>query len=114
MRKKSTYLIVLAIIAIAVALGYILNIAIIKNIISGIIGNISSPWILGLSAACAFILTDNKYYWIMNIVCAIMSAVILQIFIYGGVVTFWPVLYKTLAFLSVVYILNLAKIVITR
>lgn len=114
MRKKSTYLILLAIIAIVVALGYILNIAMIKNIVSGTTASISTPWILALSAACAFILTDNKYYWIMNIICAIMAAVILQIFVYGGAVTFWPVLYKTLAFLSVVYILNLAKIIITR
>lgn len=114
MRKKSTYLILLAIIAIVVAFAYILNIVMIKNIASGVVTNIQSPWILALGAAAAFILTDNKYYWFMNIACAVLAAVILQIFIYGGMVTFWAVLYKTLAFLTIVYILNLAKILITR
>lgn len=114
MRKKSTYLVLLAIIAIIVAFAYILNIVMIKNIISGVVADIQSPWILALSAAAAFILTENKYYWFMNIACGVLAAVILQIFIYGGMVTFWVVLYKTFAFLAVVYILNLAKVLITR
>lgn len=114
MRKKSTYLVLLAIIAIMVAFAYILNIVIIKNIVSGVVSNIQSTWILALGAAAAFILTENKYYWFMNIACGVLVAVILQIFVYGGMVTFWLVLYKTLAFLTVVYILNLAKILITR
>ncbi len=114
MRKKSTYLVLLAVVAIVVAMAYILNIVMIKNIVSGVMTNIQSPWILALGAAAAFILTDNKYYWFMNIACGILAAVILQIFVYGGMVTFWVVLYKTLAFLVVVYILNLAKILITR
>lgn len=114
MRKKSTYLVLLAIIAIVVAFAYILNIVMIKNIVSGVVTNIQSPWILALGAAAAFILTDNKYYWFMNIACGVLAAVILQIFVYGGMVTFWIVLYKTLAFLAVVYILNLAKILIAR
>ena len=114
MRSKSTYLWLLAILAIVIAVSYALNIAIVKSIVAGTVASITSPWILALSAAAAFILTDNKYYWIMNIACAVIAAVILQIFVFGGVVGFWVVLYKTLAFLTVVYILNLIKILITK
>ena len=114
MRKKSTYLVFLALIAIVVAFAYILNIVVLKNMIAGIIRYIQSSWILALAAVSAFIFANNRYYWMVNIACAVVVSIVLQLVVFGGSLGLWVIIYQSLAFLSVVYLLNLIKVLITK
>ncbi len=114
MRSKSAYLWLLAIMAILIILSFAFNIVMIKDIFFGTIKNLGNTWILALSAASAFVFTGNRYYWLINIACAVIVAVVLNIFVLGAAVTLISVLYKSLAFLLVVYALNLVKLLITK
>lgn len=114
MRKKSTYLYFLAVIAIIVAVGYIMNISVIKSITNSVISALSNPWIYAGGAVSAFIFTGNKYYWLINIVAGLVVALAIQFFVVGGSIVLFTIFIRTLAFLCIVYLLNLIRILVTK
>lgn len=114
MRKKSTYLYVLAAIAIIIAAGFVLKISLIKTAALTIFNMLPNPWVFGPAAVCAFIFMGSGRYWLINIGCAIITALIVQYFIIGGGVGIYTIAYRALAFLSIVYILNLCKLLVTK
>ncbi len=114
MRKKSTYLYFLALIVILVAAGYALNIHLIKNAAIAIIKNMKDLWICASAAVCAFIFMGNKHYWLINIGCGVIAALIMEIAVRGHSLGLYSLSIITLAFLGIVYLLNLVKVVFTK
>lgn len=114
MRKKSTYLYSLALIVILIASGFALNIHFFKNATISILNMITNPWVCATAAVCAFIFTNHKHYWLINIGCAVITSLIIQFVVLKGGADFYTIALRSLAFLSVVYILNLIKIILTK
>lgn len=114
MRKKSTYLYFLALIVILIAAAYALNIHFIKSAAHGIIRSAANPWICASAAVCAFIFMGNKHYWLINIGCALIAALIIELLVKGHHFGIYPLTISMLAFLSVVYLLNLIKVIFTK
>lgn len=114
MRKKSTYLYFLALIVILVAAAYALNIHFIKSAAHGIIHSAANPWIFASAAVCAFIFMGSKRYWLINIGCALIAALVIELLIKGHHLGLYSLTICALAFLSVVYLLNLIKVVFTK
>lgn len=114
MRKKSTYLYFLALVVILIASAYALNIHFIKSATHSIMHAVANPWICVSAAASAFIFIGNKRYWLVNIGCAVIVAVILDLVVKGHHLSAYSLSISVLAFLSVVYILNLIKILISK
>lgn len=114
MRKKSTYLYVLAAVAIIIAAGFIMNIALIKSAALSVFNMLPNPWVFGPAAVCAFIFMGSGRYWLINIGCALITALAVQYLVIGGGAGVYTIAYRTLAFLSVVYVLNLGKLLITK
>lgn len=114
MRKKSTYLYFMAAIVILIAAAFALNISIIKSTVHSIFTMTMSPWVCATAAISAFIFTGNKHYWLISAATAVIAAIAIQFFIIGGSLVFMTILARALAFLAIVYILNLIKILIVK
>ena len=114
MRKKSTYLYFLALIGILIAAGYALNIHLIKNATVAIIKNMKDLWICASAAICAFIFMGNKHYWLINIGCAIIAALVMELIVRGHHLGIYSLSIIALAFLAIIYLLNLIKVVFTK
>lgn len=114
MRKKSTYLYFLAIIVILIAAGYALNIHLIKNATVSILKNMRDLWICASAAICAFIFMGNKHYWLINIGCAIIAALVIELLVKGHHLGIYSLSIIALAFLGIIYLLNLIKVVFTK
>lgn len=114
MRKKSTYLYFLALVVILVVSAYALNIHFIKSATHSILHAMANPWICVSAAASAFIFIGNKRYWLINIGCAAIIAVILDLVVKNHHLSTYSLSISILAFLCVVYILNLIKVLISK
>lgn len=114
MRKKSSYLYLLAIIIITIAAAYTLNIHFIKNATQEIFYKSQMPFIYITAAVCAFIFTGNKRYWLANIACSVATALIVELLIKGHGFSIYTTVIEMFAFLNIVYLLNLAKALITK
>lgn len=114
MRKKSAYLYFLAVAAILIAAAFVLNISFIKSAVHSVLHMVSSPWVCAAAAVSAFIFTGNKHYWLVNIAVALIVAVLIQFFIIGGSFVPYTILMRALAFLCIVYVLNLVRVLFTR
>lgn len=114
MRKKSTYLYFLAAIIILIAAAFALNISVIKTLTHSVLTMAASPWVCAVAAISAFIFTGNKHYWLINAATAVIAAIAIQFFIIDGNLVFMTILARALAFLTIVYLLNLLKILIVK
>lgn len=114
MRKKSTYLYFLALVTILVAAAFALNITVIKSAVHTLFSMISNPWVCAAGAISAFIFTGNKYYWLVNIAVALIVSLLIQFFVINGGFATYTILIRALAFLSIVYLLNLIRVLIAK
>lgn len=111
MRKKQTYIYTLIAVAIVILAGFILNIPQIKTSTMSILGQVSNPWIAVAAAISAFIFMGNKNYWLINAGTAIVVAILIQYLVIGHGIGLVAILYKATAFLVIVYILNLIRLI---
>lgn len=114
MRKKSTYLYFLAVAAIIIAAAFVLNISVIKSAVRSVLTMIANPWVCTAGAVSAFIFTGSKYYWLINIAAALIVSLIIQFLVLNAAFAPYAVLMRALAFLGIVYILNLIRILFTK
>lgn len=114
MRKKSTYLYLLTAIIIIIAIGFIMNISQIKSVTNTTLTMMTSPWVCAAAAICAFIFIGNKNYWLINGGCAFIASLAIQFLVIGSGAGLYTILVRALAFLIVVYLLNLIKILFTK
>lgn len=114
MSKTMTYFYILTAIAIVAAVGYIMNIGLIKSFYN-LCFQFAQQNILSVSAAiCAFIFLGNKNYWLIMAGCAIATAIIIQFVIIGhnGSELVWAARIAT--FLGVVFIMNFVKLLVNK
>lgn len=114
MTKTQTYFIILAIAIITVGLGYFLHIKTIIGLCSACLTYMKNPILPVTAAACAFIFYGSKNYWLIMAGCAVITAMTMQFIIVGQGTTVFLLASRTLAFLTVVYLMNLVKLIINR
>ena len=96
MSKIKIYLLILAVAIVAVALGYMMHIKPIQSL---------------CAASLTFLFYGVKNYWLIIIGCAIVTAVVMQFVIVGHGTTIFLFTSRALAFLVVVYLMNLVKLI---
>ena len=112
--KKQHYLYVLAAIIITIAVGYMMHIHFIKSISHQTAHMMFSAYVCIPAAVCAFIFLNNKHYWLLNIAAALITALVIQYGIIGGGAGVITILSRALAFLAIVYLLNLVTVILNK
>lgn len=108
MSRKTCFLIfVIALIALIAA--FLFKINVITSHAMAIFAAMKNPYIAGSAIILAVLLSKQKYYWLLILACAIIAAVLVQMFVVGGALAFWPLLYKTLAFMVYAYLILLIR-----
>lgn len=112
--KKKTALYILASIICLIFVAFVFNIPIVKNLANNLFMMLKTPYILISAAVCAFIFIGTKKYWLIIAGCAIIASIIIQFVVIGGYGSIYLVAVRALAFITVVYILNLVKAIFTK
>lgn len=114
MRKKSTYIYTLLAVSLLIVIGFILNIPIIRNNALMIFNFMGNPWVAVTAAVSAFIFMGKKHYWLINGAVAIIASLGIQYLIIShsaGIVT---IIGRAVAFLVIVYVLNLIRVIFSK
>lgn len=111
MSKKTCFMIfVIAVIALIVA--FMLKISAITVPANSIFAAMKSPYIAGSAFILALLLNKQKHYWLIMLACAILAAVLIQLFVVGSTLALWPVVYKAAAFLTYAFLITLIRFMI--
>ncbi len=111
MSKKTCFMIfVTAVIALIAA--YVLRVGAVTSQAENIFAAMRSPYIAGAAVVLALLLNKQKHYWLIMLGCAVLTAVLIQLFIAGGSLTVWGIVYKTAAFLVYAYLVTLIRFMI--
>ena len=114
MSKKQTYLFILAMGLILIFVGQFMHISYINRVTQNTWTWIQSPYIFAPAAVCAFIFMNNSKYWFINTVVAIVVSLIIQYVLIKGGFALYIILIRAFAFLVVVYLLNLVKVILDK
>ena len=114
MSKTKTYIYILALAMVVIAVGYILNISPIKSFTALCLQfaqhNISSI----AAAICAFIFLGNKNYWFIMAGCAVITALVVQLVIVGHNAEILTWAARIVTFMAIVFVMNFVRLVINR
>lgn len=107
--SKKTCFMIFTVLVISLIAAFILNISEITMPAQKVFSTMKNPYIAISAIICALLLQKQKHYFLLMLACAILCAVLVQFFIVGGALAFYPILYKSLAFLAYVYLLVLIR-----
>jgi len=108
MSKKTCFMIfVISIITILAA--YIFNITTITVPVNNIFSSMQNPYIAGISILISLLLNKQKYYWLIMIGCAVIIAIIIQLFILNSSFVILAIIYKASAILVYAYLTSLIR-----
>ncbi len=111
MSKKTCFMIfVVSVIVIMAA--YILRIGAVTAQVEQVFSAMRSPYIAGAAVVLALLLNKQKYYWFIMLGCAVLTAVLVQLFVVGGSLAALALVYKTVAFLVYAYLVALIRFMI--
>lgn len=111
MSKKTCFMIfVVSVIVIMAA--YILRIGAVTTQVEQVLSAMRSPYIAGAAVVLALLLNKQKYYWFIMLGCAVLTAVLVQLFVVGGGLAVLALVYKTVAFLVYAYLVALIRFMI--
>lgn len=114
MSKTKSYFTILAIVAIIIAAGYIMNIGAIKSFTAQCLA-FAGQNVLSVSAAvCAFIFLGNKNYWLIMLGCALVAALIIQFVIVGHGAGALIIAARVVTFLAIVFLMNFVKLLVNK
>lgn len=113
MKKKSALYILAGIICLIFA-AFIFNIPVLKNLANNLFRMLENPYILISAVVCAFIFIGAKKYWLIIAGCAIIASIVIQFVVIGGYGSLYLIAVRALAFITVVYLLNLVKAIFTK
>lgn len=117
MSKTRYYFWILAIVIITVLAGYILNIAEIKQISRATLANAVHTWILIPAVISAFLFGNFRHYWLTILIIGLIDAVCIHLFLNNGTaagILTTTTAIRVFAFIAVVYVMNLLKLLISR
>lgn len=113
MSKTKTYFYIIAAVLITIAIGYLLNIHFIKTACISIIAHIQGSALPAIAAICAFLFYGNRNYWLIITGCGIITAIVLPL-INSINTSLYAIIYSCLAFMTIVFLMNLVKLLINK
>lgn len=114
MSKKQTYLFVFAMGLIIIFIGKFMGFSHINKVVHSTWKYMQSSYIFIPAAVCAFVFMNNKKYWLINTGIALLISLVVQYIILGGGGTLYIILTRAFAYLVIVYLLNLIKIILDK
>ena len=112
--KKNTALYILAAIICLLLAAFVFHIPALKHLFHNLYGMLQSPYILVSAAVCAFLFINTKNYWLIITGCGVAAALIIQFAVMGHGAGLYTIAVRALAFVTVVYLLNLVKVIFTK
>lgn len=114
MSKTKSYFTILIAALVVIAIGFIMNINMIKSFVV-MCFNFAGNNIQSITAAvCAFIFLGNKNYWLIMLGCAIITALVVQIVVMGQSAGILILAARTVTFMAIVFLMNFAKLLINK
>ena len=114
MSKTKTYVSILIAAIVIIAIGFIMNINVIKSFVM-MCFNFAGNNIQSVTAAvCAFIFLGNKNYWLIMLGCAIVTALVVQVVVMGQSAGLLVLAARTVTFLAIVFLMNFVKLLINK
>ena len=114
MSKTKSYFTILIAALVVIAIGFIMNINMIKSFVV-MCFNFAGNNIQSVTAAvCAFIFLGNKNYWLIMLGCAIITALVVQIVVMGQSAGILILAARTATFMAIVFLMNFAKLLINK
>ncbi len=114
MNRKQTYLTILAIAICVILAGIFMHIQEIDTIIQNTLTIMKDPKISITAAICAFIFMGSGKYWFYIIGMALITAFVIQYYFLKGGLDMIIIAYRAFAFVVVVYLLNLIKLLFNK
>ncbi len=114
MKKSNTYFLILAIALIIIAVGYLLNIPFIKSVCAATLNHAQKQTLSVSAAVCAFLFYGSKNYWLAIIISGLAASLVVKFLIIGGSAGVFTIATMMLAFIAIVYFMNLVKIIINK
>ena len=112
--KRKTALYILAVIICLILAAYIFHIPALKGFFHQIFHMGKSPYILVSAAVCAFLFINTRNYWVIIAGCGIVAALIIQFAVIGHGAGLYIIAVRAAAFIMVVYLLNLVKVILAK
>lgn len=107
--SKKTCFIIFIIAMIAILASYIFNFTPITKECNAIFAQMQNIYVALAAVIFALLLRKVKYYWLIILGLAIITAIVIQYFVMGASLTVFAVLYKALAFIIYVYLITLFR-----
>lgn len=114
MDKKQTYLFIFAMAITIVFIGQFMNISFINRLTINTWTWMENPYIFVPAGICAFLFMNNKKYWGINTTVAVITSLVIQYIILGSSGTLYILFVRAFAFIVVVFLLNLIKVVLDK
>ena len=114
MSKKQTYLFILAMGLILIFIGQFMHISYLNRVTNNTWTWMQSPYVFAPAAICAFIFMNNSKYWLINTAAALVASLVIQYLIVQGGGSLYIILIRAFAFLVIVYLLNLIKVILDK
>ena len=114
MDKKQTYLFIFAMTLTIVFIGQFMNISYINRLALNTWTWMQSPYIFIPAGICTFLFMNNKKYWGINTTIAVITSLVIQYIIIGSSGTIYILFVRALAFIVIVFLLNVIKVVLDK
>ena len=114
MSKRQTYLFILAMGLLLILIGKFMYISYINRLVTNTVVWLENPLVFGPAAVCAFVFMNNSKYWMINTGVAVATSLIIQYFVVESSGNIYTILVRAFAFLVVIYILNLIKVILDK
>ena len=114
MSKRQTYLFLFAMGLLLILIGKFMRISYINMLVSNTLVWLENPLIFGPAAVCAFIFMNNSKYWMISTGVAAATSLIIQYIVIGTSGSLYIILVRAFAFLVVVFLLNLIKVILDK
>ena len=110
--KKNTALYILAVVICLLLAAFVFHVPALRH--HSLHGMLQSPYILVSAAVCAFLFINVKNYWLIIAGCGVAAALIIQFAVIGHGAGLYTIAVRALAFVAVVYLLNLVKVIFAK
>lgn len=114
MSKKQSYLFLFAMGLLLILVGHFMHISHLNHFVNRTWNWMQNPYIVVPAAVCAFIFINNKRYWMINTCVAVIASLVIQYFVVKGSFVIETILIRAFAFLVIIYLLNLIKIILDK
>lgn len=116
MSRKKLYFTILIAALIVIAAGILLNIKPIAVTIGLMKGMIDEWQIWASAVVCAFIFSRYKHYWLIMLVCAFVTAMVIQVFFFTPLISvdFYTVCVRALLFICIVFGIDYLRLIFKR